>query len=296
MTDNLDFHADDFGLSEQSDYEIIDLCQKGCLDSISIMPNMAHFEVATAEFLSVRNSFPKNVLVSVHLNFMEGKCCAPREKVQNLVDENGFFTCSWGKLVVWSIFLPIRNKIRRELALEIAAQTDKALAAGLFPEDKIRFDSHQHTHMIPIVFDALMDAIKENNYKTEFIRNSQDPLIPYFLCPSLYKSFSPANIVKCLVLGFYSLHVKRILRRIGLPVFLLCGVFFSGNMSYPRLKKVLPRFAKKKRPTEILFHPGRMTEAELTEEFTKPGFNSFHLSETRNAEHDALLKLHRQND
>ena len=48
---------------------------------------------------------------------------------------------------------------------------------------------------------------------------------------------------------------------------------------------------KKNRTVELLFHPGTMLKNELTDEFTKSGFNDFHLSENRMIEYSTLQKM-----
>lgn len=87
---------------------------------------------------------------------------------------------------------------------------------------------------------------------------------------------------------------EKILNSKNLPVNYLCGVYFSGKMD-GRIESVLPKFIKKSkktnRKTELLFHPGTMFEPELTDEFTKPGFNEFHLSKNRRIEFEEAKKI-----
>ena len=75
----------------------------------------------------------------------------------------------------------------------------------------------------------------------------------------------------------------------------MCGVFFSGHMDKERLQKILPVFLrkaqKKKRIAEILFHPCKMTQDELSEEFNKDDINSFHVSDNRILEFEAANSL-----
>lgn len=292
---NINVHADDYAISPSSDADVIALCKAGKLDSISVMPNMDICEKACKTFLVEKENFPKKVNVSIHLNFVEGKCVSPRDKVSHLVNEKSFFTVTWLKLLVWSYNPFVRKKIRAELACEIVSQTERMVSLGMMSCSAIRFDSHQHTHMTPIVFDALLDAVtklEKNNYKVEYIRCSEDPILPYFFCREIYKTFSPVNILKCLILNFFSKRVKRSLARLNLPATFLCGVFFSDCMNVERLNKVLPLLEKKaekeKRPFEVLFHPGTMLASELTEEIV---FKKAHTSKNRHVEYDAVMQL-----
>lgn len=292
MNSIVDIHADDFALSEKSDRDILQLCSEGKLDSISIIPNLECFETAVAKFLSVQEESDKKILVSVHLNFMEGKCCAEKSLLPDLIDSEGFFTASWGKLFIWNYIPFIRKKIKIQLKTEILAQIKKCIAANVIDKNAIRIDSHQHPHMIPVVFDALKEAVLElenDGCKIEYIRNTQDPILLYG-----GKDIFSMNTVKCLILNFYSQKVKKYLVSKKLPVNYLCGVYFSGKMD-SRLKKVLPKFINKaerhNRNIELLFHPGTMLKSELTSEFKKDGFNEFHLSENRKTEYNIVNEV-----
>ncbi|MDY3708278.1 MAG: ChbG/HpnK family deacetylase [Treponema berlinense] len=288
----VDIHADDFALSENSDKDILQLCREEKLDSISIIPNLECFETAVANFLSIQEKSDKKILVSVHLNFMEGKCCAEKSLLPDLVDSEGFFTAYWGKLFIWNYIPSFREKIKLQLKTEILAQVRKCLDANIINKNAIRIDSHQHPHMIPLVFEALKEAVFElenDGYKIEYIRNTQDPILLYG-----GKDIFSMNTVKCLILNFYSIKVKNYLISKKLPVNYLCGVYFSGKMD-SRLKKVLPKFIKKAekqdRNIELLFHPGTMLKSELTREFKKEVFNEFHLSENIKIEYNTLKEL-----
>lgn len=288
----VDIHADDFALSENSDKDILQLCAEGKLDSISIIPNLECFETATRKFLSVQEKLNKKILVSVHLNFMEGKCCVEKSLLPDLVDSEGFFTASWGKLFIWNYIPFMRKKIKIQLKTEILAQIKKCIAANVIDKNAVRIDSHQHPHMIPVVFDALKEAVLElenDGCKIEYIRNTQDQILLYG-----GKDIFSMNTIKCLILNFYSQKVKKYLVSKKLPVNYLCGVYFSGKMD-SRLKKVLPNFIKKADKQdwniELLFHPGTMLKSELTSEFKKEGFNEFHLSENRKTEYNTLKEI-----
>lgn len=292
MNSIVDIHADDFALSENSDKDILQLCKEGKLDSISIIPNLECFETAVAKFLSVQEESDKKILVSVHLNFMEGKCCAEKSLLPDLIDSEGFFTASWGKLFIWNYIPFLRKIIKIQLKTEILAQIKKCIAANAIDKNAIRIDSHQHPHMIPVVFDALKEAVLElenDGCKIEYIRNTQDPILLYG-----GKDIFSMNTIKCLILNFYSQKVKKYLVSKKLPVNYLCGVYFSGKMD-SRLKKILPKFIKKaetqERNIELLFHPGTMLRSELTSEFKKEGFNEFHLSENRKTEYNTLKEI-----
>lgn len=289
-----DFHADDFAVSASASRDIISLGKKGAVDSISIIPNMSAFG-SSAPLLK---EFPQGVKRSVHLNFMEGKSCMAREEVPDLVDENGFFKVSWGSLLLSGLNPAKRGRIKEQLSAEIVAQVEKCIEAGLADPLALRLDSHQHTHMIPVVQDALFEAVsrlERKGRRVEFIRNTEDPIFLYFHSIGTLKGFSFANMIKCMILNFFSFRLRKELEERNLPAGYLCGVFYSGHMDEVRLGAVLPLFEKlalkKGRRVEVLFHPGSVKREELTGEFTKPGFVQFHLSKNRYMEFNALCKL-----
>ena len=289
-----DFHADDYAVSISASQDIIKLAGNGIINSISILPNMSAFDQAA----SMLEGLSPQVKKSVHLNFMEGRSCLPKGTVPDLVDNDSCFKVSWGSLLLAS-FNPIkRGRIKRQLADEIVAQVEKCIAAGLVEPGALRLDSHQHTHMIPLVRDALFDAIERierQGRKVVFVRNTQDPLSIYFGTKGGLKEFSFANMLKCLILNWFSIALRRRLKERKLPIGYLCGVFYSGHMDDERLKKVLPAFEKlaikKKCKVEVLFHPGSVKKEEITPEFNKPGFVNFHLSKNRHIEFNTLCNL-----
>ena len=295
MNNVLDFHADDFGISKNSCNDIFSLINDGCLNSISILPNMEHFEYGVNLLNQLSDEQMTHLNISVHLNFMEGKCCSNKDLIPDLVDEKGFFTVSWKKLFIWNYNPLKKKKIINQLKTEIDAQCRKCVDSGIYKSKKLRFDSHQHPHMIPIFQKALFSVIQEYKkigIETEFVRNSRDILSSYIFHLNLYKTFSLVNIIKCLILNFFSHSLKRKLKKNNLSDQYLSGVFFSGNMDYERLSVILPSYAKKAEKKnlsmEVLFHPGTVLESEITTEFVKPDFNIFHLSTGRKIEFDSV--------
>ena len=289
-----DFHADDFAVSLSSSQDIRSLAEKGALGSISIIPNMNAFG-SSAPLLK---SFPPAVKRSVHLNFMEGRSCLGKGEIPDLVDKDGCFKVSWGSLLLSNFKRSKRLTLKKQLSAEIVAQVEKCIASGLVDPASLRLDSHQHTHMIPLVQDALFEAVDElekQGRKVVFIRNTEDPISLYFHSFKTLKGFSFTNMLKCIILNSFSFRLKRKLRERGLPIGYLCGVFYSGRMDENRLENVLPFFEKlainKKCMVEVLFHPGSVKKEEITPEFTKPGFVQFHLSNDRHVEFGAVCHI-----
>ncbi len=294
------FHADDFALAVSSSKDIISLCQQGKVDSLSVIPNISCFDGCMKLYAAASPSFPHPVTLSVHLNVMEGRPVSSPDTVKGLVDEKGLFKVSWMSLLIDSFIPWKRGTIRSQLAREIVAQIRTCIDSGSFDKAAVNLDSHQHPHHIPVFFDALMDAVRElqkEGFSFSCIRNSEDPLLPYLSTPKIYAKIKLANVIKCIVLNFFSIWVKRQLKKMGIAPTYLSGVFFSGAMTEANLRPVLPKLIalaeRKNRPLELLFHPGQVPQEEIDsrDEYQKPGFVEASTSPDRAEECRAIAVL-----
>lgn len=296
----LEIHADDYALSLHASRDIRSCLRKGRLDSVSVLTNMSCYEECVKEYLQERKNWPRQPLLSVHLNFMEGHCLADPEKVPHLVDREGYFKIGWGTLFIWNYSPKKFRMIKKELKEEIRAQTERFLEA--FGRDvRLRFDGHQHTQMIPLVYQALLEVIAEQRYGTDYIRVTREPARPYLRSAGLWKTYRPVNWVKNILLNLYAPGMERALeknrpswQRANGPMY-LWGVVMSGHMDAARVRRLLPdmraQAAKKGRHLEVLFHPGTVLESELGKEFCNKGANGFHISEGRREEYEAVMSL-----
>ena len=275
--------------------------RRGVLDSISIVPNTGAFDECMKMLLDAIEELPFLPLMSVHLNFVEGIRLSPGK------DKGRPIETGWGELWLAS-YNPFKKKgVRNEIKKELTAQVNKAWRAvndcilkarekGIpCGQKELRIDSHQHTHHIPVVMEALFESIEENGWNTEYIRNSKEPLLPFFSDRSLIKSYRAVNIIKNLILNLYSGRLDRYNRRYNRRPMYLWGLVMSGRMDRKRTERLLPAMYKKAkesgRDLEILFHPGRMEKSEYNEEIDQKAARSFYLSDDRNAEYNAALRM-----
>lgn len=291
---DIDIHADDYAVSLHASENLLERIKNGRLHSISIIPNMSCFDASMNRLLEEWGNFSKKPLISVHINIMEGHCLSSVDVVRDLVDTEGYFHVSWGSLILASYNPVSYQKIKLELQTEIHAQIERIKET--IPEScELRLDSHQHTHMIPIVFDAMITVIREQQYPVTFIRVAREPLMPFLTQVSLYSSYNIMNIVKNIILNMYAGNVERQLRAIKIEPTLLWGLVMSGHMDLERIKKLYPSMVKvckrKNKKMELLFHPGCVLAEEINEEYTKKGFVTFHLSKGRKIERHAVDHL-----
>ena len=130
----------------------------------------------------------------------------------------------------------------------------------------ISIDSHQHTHMIPLVFKTLMRVIKDESIDVEYMRIPAEPITPYLLTPSLYFSYSLTGLLKQWLLKVFAFVNRREWKKANIPSAYFMGVLFSGELTEQKIKKLLPQYLKlaekNNRDIELGFHPGYLKRGE----------------------------------
>ncbi len=284
------YHADDYGISVNASKEILNLVQMGKLSGISVIPNMSCFDECVKLLLPVMKEHPE-LTVALHLNFFEGHCCADPTEVPLLVDENGYFKCSWMYFFKSSYQAVVRGRLRKQLSIEIQAQIRK-LCNAMPPEYILCLDSHQHSHMIPVVWDAMRDVVLLNHINVQYIRISKEPLAPYLCAPALYPTYPPINIIKNMIIRFCSLHTENHPIISAKGKYYLWGLIMGGAMDEKRIKKLMKRFQRygqEPDTLELLFHPGTILPEELTPEYNNPGFREAETSPKRKREYESVI-------
>ena len=274
-------HADDYGMNDSSCRRIETCIQGGCLNGISLMPNGC---------LAPGQLDRLDIPMAVHLNLVEGRPLTPPEEIPLLVGTDGYWKYSFFGLLLLSLG-PRRKEMARQVSLELRAQI--ASVRRLLPANApVLLDSHQHTHMIPLIFHALLKIVEEEQMDVSYLRIPAEPIGPFLREPSLYHTYQPVNMVKNAVLNFLWLFNRSAFRKSGIPTAIFCGILFSGHMDADRVLKVFPHFVRlaQKRgcDLEFLFHPGYIKPGEEFLDSRKASFNAFYLSEGRKAESAAL--------
>lgn len=303
-----DIHADDYALTVNTSRDMLSCMLKGQLDSISIVPNMSCFDECMELFYESIPRLPFLPEMSVHLDFVEGRCLAGADKVPLLAAQNGsLMGLSWGGLFALSYTPWKRGTAKKQLKLEIKAQIEAVNAAvnhamaaaeraGVSSRQKgLRIDSHQHAHMIPVVWEALTEVIAEEHYEVEYIRNSKEMMGIFIREISLWKTYRPINFVKNRLLSLYSHKVDRYASVNHMEQMYLWGLIMSGYMDYERIAELYPKIAQKaekdKRVLEILFHPGSTLPEEVTEEIGEEAAKEFYLRSDRHVEMKAVDRI-----
>ena len=270
----INIHADDYGMNAQSNERILACWEQGCVNGVSVMVNGRQ-----PAMVGSHSAIP----VALHLNLVEGKPLTDPERIPLLVRPDGLFAHAFFDLLLLSLSGK-RKELERQLYLEITAQF---LAFGrLYPElGELSVDSHQHTHMIPLVFRTLLRVSRDRDLPVCYLRVPAEPMGPFLLEPSLYCTYRPVNLLKNVVLNALWLFNRRSFRETGISTAMFCGILFSGEMDERRLTKVLPHFyrlaCKRGQDLEFLFHPGAILPGETFLDPQKTGFCDFYLSPGR---------------
>ena len=276
------FCADDYGISKISNTRIEECLKNGVLNKISVLPNSDALDFK-------RRLLGENVKLSLHLNLIEGYPLSKKEDVSLIVSDKGFFKYSFIGLFFLSIF-GNRSLLEKQLYNEIKMQID-FWKKEMGEETPILVDSHQHTHMIPLVFKTLMRVIKEENVEIEYIRIPAEPILPYIKSPSLYFKFRPIGLIKQWLLKFLKFVNRKELKKANIKSALFMGIMFSGQLSEDKINKLLPYYKKQNENIEIAFHPGYLESGESLIDGFRQNFKKFYYSKWRRIEYDTLLKF-----
>lgn len=264
------FHADDYGMTTEQARAILALSSAcgghGALNSVSACANSPAFEEAAA--LALPTVSCGALRMSIHINLVEGRPCAdpsdiplligPRETFRN--DFMGLLRLSQGSR---------RNEAHRQIEQECRAQIERFLRMFPLTKGSLRVDSHQHTHAIPLVLDALLEAVRACGCTLEHLRTPVEPVRPHLTLPPARRSLTAANLAKDALLALlWRANAGKLPK--GCATSLFCGILLSGRMEHAdaRLVRAFEAYARKQAQgrnsphaqrldgdIELLFHP-----------------------------------------
>lgn len=155
-------NADDFGLHTQINNGIIKGYKEGFITSTSLMCSAPCYDEAVA----LAEECP-GLGIGIHLTLVGGvRSVLDREKIPSLVDGDGRFLPDYVAFARRFYTGQIRLQ---EIEAELRAQIEKGLQSGLAVT---HIDSHQHTHVLPLLNGLVTDLCAE--YKIKKIRNPQE--------------------------------------------------------------------------------------------------------------------------
>jgi predicted glycoside hydrolase/deacetylase ChbG (UPF0249 family) len=276
--------VDDFGLSEAITTNILDAVDHGVVTSVSIIANGTEFEHAMGEYRERRGLY-----LAVHLNLMEGRPLCPADQLPDLVDEQGYFRHSFQSLYLLHLLADNarRGELCKQVRAELRAQLER-VASYVEPQCGLRVDSHLHVHMIPFVFDVLMQLHDE--LQLEYVRCLAEPFFLAFDGLDSLRNYAGLNLAKHAILNTLARRAMPRLRSRGISHCRhFIGILFTGNMREEVVHSALTRLEGRCQVDdliEILFHPGGATSGE--EWRWSPTFRRVYYSRWRALERDTL--------
>ena len=293
----IDYHADDYASSPENARRILSLARAGKIDSFSVLTNMGCFEECMRLLRESWDLFPQKPLLSVHLNLIDGRWLSSGRG-------GTVIRQSWAGILLRSLLPTRRRKMLSLFSAEIEAQIRAFLKATADLKDEagrppeLRIDSHVHTHMIPLVFRALLDTLERMQLtnRVRFIRCSAEPFFIFFRTPGVTGTVPLINLLKNIILKVLSGPVRRRLRGLGIPTGYIFGVALTGEMDLKRVLLLRPGMSayaqKKEMFLEVLSHPGRVLPEEVSEEYGPEDRKAF-VSPMRDVEYRMLMELPR---
>lgn len=289
MKNRILYHADDYGVSKTQSDIMLECYENGVLNSVSVMPNTNRCDECY-HMIADKVSEAK-IRCVVHLNLIEGYSLVPASEIPHLVNDKGMLSCSFVSVLKMN-YSSKRNLYKKELKREIAAQIAKVVS--LTGTKVINIDSHQHFHMIPIVWESIMEIIRENGYELNDLRISLDPLSILLSTPSVWKYLKPVNLIKWSLLRFLCPSSKVLKQtKANIPVFF--GLFFTCEMKWDVVKVLLPKYkayaTARGRDLELMFHPGAVLDENELLDASNEELREFYASPNREYEKRTIMAL-----
>jgi len=224
--------ADDFGLAEAVNEGIVHAHRGGIVTAASLIANGAAFDDAVRRARAV-----PSLDIGVHLTLVEERPLLGARAVPSLVGRDGRFHPSAAHFT-WRA---LRGRIDPgDVRRELAAQCERVVAAGVAPS---HLDSHQHTHVLPVVLDAVLELGRQLGVTAVRVPREPAPLRRVGAAPL-------RRVGESLVLGRLARRVARATR--GCDG--LAGFLEGGRLDQPRLLGVIERLPRG--TWELMTHPG----------------------------------------
>jgi hopanoid biosynthesis associated protein HpnK len=241
-------NADDFGITRGVNEGIIRAHREGVLTSATLMACGVAFEDAVE-----RAKVNPGLAVGCHLVLVGGRAIAPREEIPSLVDKAGQLPETLSGFVARVSLGRVRAE---EIEREMRAQIEKIRAAGI---ELTHLDTHKHTHVHPIVMEALGRAAQATGI-TRVRKPIEDIQDSWETSRGdgarLSKQLVAATVVSAMAPRFAAISREYELHS---PAHFL-GLAATGQLGPAMLRRMIESLAEGQ--TEIMLHPG-VCDAEL---------------------------------
>lgn len=233
-------NADDFGLNDKVNEEILNSFQNGILRSTSLIANGNSFDQA----VEIIRSNP-NLDVGIHLTLVDTHPLLKAEQIPTLINADGTLIRNAIQFAK-KYFLKDINLI--DVRKELSAQIEKILDYGIIIT---HIDSHQHLHLLPGILDIAVDFSAK--YGIKFIRLPKENVLPYmFYEPKLFNKIAELAALNYLC--------YKAMKKINYRTDFFAGYYFGGNLSKVNLIKLINTLPVSG-SCELMCHPGLISHA-----------------------------------
>jgi predicted glycoside hydrolase/deacetylase ChbG (UPF0249 family) len=179
---NVILTADDYAMTHGVSRSIVELAKARRLSATSVMTNMPLWPTVAQDLRGLRGE----ISIGLHLNLTLGRPLGP----MHVLAPQGRFV-ELRQLVTKAV---TRRLDRAELAAEIGRQLNRFVEVlGVQPD---HLDGHQHVHALPMVRDALFDALAVSGFAAKPLL--RDPAVARLDTQTFVKS----AVVRALTIGF----------------------------------------------------------------------------------------------
>ncbi len=254
------FHADDLGLTYATNKAIINLAEKGLIDSASIMMNGEAVEHAIQEWQS-----KVDLPLTLHLNLTEGKSLGNNNN--EILSKNGILNGTFIKLLILS-FLPKKISLRRVYEEQIL--NELICQVNSFKErtgiENVSLDGHQHIHLVPIVLDSIL--LISSKKKINWVRTTYESIPQGLSLNSWINIIIKGGFIKWIILQILSLIAKHKIKGKNIKTNSgFSGILLTGRMSKEAIMasinelKVIRKGSNETLPL-VLTHPAKRLTLE----------------------------------
>ncbi len=238
--------GDDFGLSIPVNEAVSQAHQKGILTSTSLMVAAPELDDAVARAKQL-----PDLNVGLHLVLSNGRSCLPATDIPDLVNADGEFS---NKLVSSGIKMFFNASVKQQLKDEVRAQFEAFKATGLRLD---HVNAHNHMHLHPAVFDAIIEIGKD--YAMDAVRIPDEKPLQALIGSRKEKITRFA--IWLLLKPFTSRMKKRLIENNIKYNTNIYGFHHTGHMNLDTLVRILPNLEDGL--SEIYLHPATGPWADM---------------------------------
>lgn len=263
---NLIVNADDLGMTPGTNKAIFDGFDHGIITHSSIMANSDYF-LEAVEGLKTR----RDLNTGLHLNLTYGKALN-YNRLYN--DNNGFFNLNYLSILIKSIS---QEEFLEAVEKEFESQILRLLNFGIAIT---HIDSHRHIHLIPKIYDIVVDLSAK--YHIKRVRLINENFLESLSMNKKYNFLFNGGLVKFILLTILSkINSKKFNTNNNIKFY---SILYTGVVH----KDIIEKLQLSDHSYEIMVHPG-IPELDSQVMFYDKNEKIYRLSKERKNEFNAVL-------